>query len=73
MEIKTCEQYVLTELENAQKLIEELRQQLEDKDLTIQALELQIQELKVDKDSEEYFNQLNIYDFLDNGGFVKVE
>lgn len=73
MEIKTCEQYVLVELENAQKLIEELKQQLENKDLTIQALELKIQELQLDKDSEEFFTQLNIDDFLDNGGFVKVE
>ena len=57
MEFKTCEQYVLAELENAQKLIEELRQQLEEKDLEIQGLEMKIEELTFAKYQVERANQ----------------
>lgn len=46
MEFKKCEEYVLAELEKSQKLNETLQEQLGEKDLTIQALEMQLAEYR---------------------------
>lgn len=51
MEFKNCEHYVLTELENVQKLNEKLQEQLEEKDLEIQALEMKLAEYEMKKES----------------------
>ena len=42
MEIKTCEQYVLNELENSQNKTAELADELNDANLEIQALNAKI-------------------------------
>lgn len=75
MEFKTCEEYVLVELANAQNRISELEKLLEDRDLEIQALEMKLEDLYLEKELQKSNNleQLDIYDFLDNGGFIKIE
>lgn len=44
MEFKTCEEYVLTELENIKERFDSLTAELEERDLTIQSLEMQLDE-----------------------------